>query len=275
MGLGDSPAGRQSRDATVDCRPAVWPLFAANPRLNDDEIRTSRAVGRRRIAGRATRARCRRYRPLRKAGRLASPTSSSTCRLRSIFRLKERSRISISRCQPTSNRTCGCRRRKPVTGDASHVHHVIVSVVPPADRIRKARSVLQINNRSCSQGSRRHGRAPRGAARTSGLIEQDAGRRTSSRRDAVGQQGAWRRAAAVCGRQRAGWFPPDPSILFQMHYQANGTPGTDRLARRVDLLQDATHSGGVPDRRHQQSVRPAALAWTITSLRPKAPSPRT
>ena len=47
-------------------------------------------------------------------------------------------------------------------GDASHVHHIIVSVVPPADRIRKARSVLQIKP-IVQPGEQTAPRAPRGA----------------------------------------------------------------------------------------------------------------
>src|SRR5262249_25166760 len=59
-------------------------------------------------------------------------------------------------------------------GDPAHVHHIIVSVVPPADRVRKSRSVLQIKPIT-QPGEVIAPRAPRGAARQDRkLIEQDA-----------------------------------------------------------------------------------------------------
>jgi len=122
-------------------------------------------------------------------------------------------------------------------GDASHVHHIIVSVVPPADRIRKARSVLQIKP-ILQPGEKTAQRAPRGAASPGrGLIEQDAAaeRRAGATplvNKALGEEPP--RFAEGTGRL----VPAGSSILFQMHYQANGTPGKDRS--RVGLIFSKT-----------------------------------
>jgi len=122
-------------------------------------------------------------------------------------------------------------------GDAAHVHHIIVSIVPPPDRIRKARSVLQIKP-ILQPGEQTAQRTPRGTARAGrGLIEQDAAaeRRAGATplvNKALGEEPP--RFAEGTGRV----VPAGSTILFQMHYQANGTPGKDRS--RVGLIFSKT-----------------------------------
>jgi len=119
-------------------------------------------------------------------------------------------------------------------GDPAHVHHIIVSIVPPADRVRKARSILQITPIT-QPGEVIARRAPRGGGR--GLIEQDAAaeRRAGATplvNKALGEEPP--RFAEGTGRL----VPAGSSILFQMHYQANGTAAQDRS--RVGLIFSKT-----------------------------------
>jgi hypothetical protein len=120
-------------------------------------------------------------------------------------------------------------------GDPAHVHHIIVSVVPPADRIRKARSILQIKPIQ-QPGEVIAQRTPRNK-QDRGLIEQDAAaeRRAGATplvNKALGEEPP--RFAEGTGRL----VPAGSTILFQMHYQTNGTPGKDRS--RVGLIFSKT-----------------------------------
>ena len=64
-------------------------------------------------------------------------------------------------------------------------------------------------------------------------------------------------ACFMLPRRGAGWFPPARRFSFRCTTRPTGRR-EGSIAGRVDFLEDAADSRGVPDRRHQQSVRAAA-----------------
>ena len=116
-------------------------------------------------------------------------------------------------------------------GDPAHVHHLIVSVIPPENRRVRPENAIQIKsiNLPGQQVAVRQRRANCATCpgRDSGLLEEEA---ASQRRagaiplvnHALGED------PPVFPEGTGRLIPAGSTLLFQMHYTANGTVGHDR-----------------------------------------------
>ena len=113
-------------------------------------------------------------------------------------------------------------------GDAPHVHHIIVSVIPPANRVRQLESVVQ--NRSILQPGETP--APRARGNTGRTEEEAAAARRIGALPLVNK--ALGEEPPIFPEGTGRLIPAGSTLLFQMHYTSNGVAGSDRS--RVGLI---------------------------------------
>ena len=116
-------------------------------------------------------------------------------------------------------------------GDPAHVHHLIVSVIPPEDRRARLDSAIQIKSINLPGQDvnirQRNATCATCPGRQTGLTEEQAAsqRRTGAVplvNKALGED------APVFPEGTGRLIPAGSTLLFQMHYTANGDVGHDR-----------------------------------------------
>ena len=236
--------------------------------------RSSRWVGRRRARRRSGGAAAAAEVPRGLADRHARRRVRDAGRT-SRFRPQARSTTSISRCRRISPKTSGCRPAKCAPAIA---RTCITSSSTCASRSATARpnvvTVRPIPSRAGGRAAaarRAAADGPAAAARAAGAQRATAARRR--RRDARELGGRRGRAGARAGTAKR--IPAGSTLIFQVHYTTNGTPGTRPLEDRTDLREGAAAARGPHRARSPTPSSRFRPAPATTRSKPRRRSPRT